>query len=98
MLTTTCIIDTYNHKRFVSEAIESALAQRVPFDQIIVVDDASIDQSQVVLEKRYGEDSRVNLIFRTTNGGQLACIQSGVERATGDICCFLDGDDQYDSG
>ena len=97
MLTTTCIIDTYNHERFVCEAVESALAQSVPFDQIVVVDDASSDQSRGILEKRYGDDSRVNLIFRKANGGQLACIQSGVKHATGDICCFLDGDDQYDS-
>ena len=92
----TCIIDTYNHDRFVCEAVESALAQSVAFDEILVVDDASTDQSQSILVERFGDDERVRLIFRSCNGGQLACIETGVLNASGDVCCFLDGDDQLD--
>ena len=93
---TTCIIDTYNHERFITEAIDSALAQTVPFDEILVIDDASTDRSKELLDESYGSDSKVRLIHRSINGGQLACIQTGVLKATGDICCFLDGDDYYE--
>ena len=96
-LKTTCIIDTYNHERFVCDAIESALTQTLPFDEILVVDDASTDQSRSILQERYGDHERIELIFRSSNGGQLACIQSGVLAASGDICCFLDGDDRLHS-
>ena len=92
LLKTTCIIDTYNHERFVCDAIESALTQTLPFDEILVIDDASTDKSRSILQERYGDHERVDLIFRSSNGGQLACIQSGVLASTGDICCFLDGE------
>ena len=97
MLKTSCIIDTYNHERFVCDAVESALRQTLPFDEIIVVDDASSDRSREILIERFGEHPKIRLLFRDQNGGQLACIQSGVLEASGDVCCFLDGDDQLDS-
>ena len=92
---TTCIIDTYNQERFICEAIDSALSQEVLFDEILVVDDASTDGSREILNDRYGSNPNVKLIYRPVNGGQLACIQTGVLEATGDICCFLDGDDCF---
>lgn len=92
---TTCIIDNYNHGRFVTAAVESALQQSLPFDEIIVVDDASTDDSQIVLQERYGQHAVVQLIFREENQGQLACLETGILAATGEICCLLDADDLY---
>ena len=92
---TTCIIDNYNHGRFVTAAVESALQQSLPFDEIIVVDDASTDDSQIVLQERFGQHAVVQLIFREENQGQLACLETGILAATGEICCLLDADDLY---
>ncbi|MBE8965850.1 glycosyltransferase family 2 protein, partial [Nostocales cyanobacterium LEGE 12452] len=42
---TSCLINNYNYAPFLSEAIDSALNQTVKFDEIIIVDDASTDNS-----------------------------------------------------
>src|SRR5436190_10302389 len=44
-LKTSCLINNYNYAHFVGDAIESALAQTIAFDEIIVVDDGSTDES-----------------------------------------------------
>src|SRR5690242_11531263 len=44
-LKTSCLINNFNYAHYVSEAVESALAQTIAFDEIIVVDDGSTDES-----------------------------------------------------
>ena len=93
---TSCVIDNYNYAHFVGDAIESALAQTVAFDEIIVVDDVSQDSSRAFLQEKYGNHPTVRLVFRDENGGQLACLQTGILSAQGDIVCLLDSDDQLE--
>jgi glycosyltransferase involved in cell wall biosynthesis len=79
----------------VKEAISSALAQTVPFDEIIVVDDASSDESAKIIEESiYG---RTNILFirHAHNLGQLAAFESGIMKSNGDFIFFLDADDLY---
>jgi glycosyltransferase involved in cell wall biosynthesis len=58
---TTCIIDNYNYARYLLEAIESALSQSVPFDEIIIVDDGSSDCSIEIIEMYEKNFSQINL-------------------------------------
>ncbi|MFA6232254.1 MAG: glycosyltransferase family 2 protein [Rhodanobacter sp.] len=88
------VITSYNYRDFVIEAIESALAQTRRPAQVIVVDDGSTDGSDVLLRERYAQDDRVTLIC-TTNEGQLAAFQRGVNAAEADVICFLDSDDRW---
>lgn len=88
------VVTCYNYRAFVEEAVDSALAQTRAAAQVIVVDDGSTDGSTELLKSRYGEDSRVTLVFGT-NGGQLAAFQRGAAAATGDVLCFLDADDRW---
>jgi glycosyltransferase involved in cell wall biosynthesis len=92
---TTCLINNYNYARFVHEAVDSALAQTFPFDEIIVVDDGSTDESIQTLTRRFGDEPRVRIISKQ-NGGQLSSFNEGFLRATGDILFFLDADDIYE--
>jgi glycosyltransferase involved in cell wall biosynthesis len=92
---TTCLINNYNYRRFVGEAVESALAQTVAFDEIIVVDDGSTDGSRKWLTDTYGNHSQVTIIGQQ-NRGQLACFQEGFRRSSGGILFFLDADDMYE--
>ena len=91
---TTCLINSFNYREYVSEAVDSALAQSVQPGQIVVVDDGSTDGSVEHLESRYRDDPRVEIVSKS-NGGQLSCFETGVARATGDIVFFLDADDMW---
>jgi glycosyltransferase involved in cell wall biosynthesis len=94
-MATTCLINNYNYARFVGDAVESALAQSVPFDEVIVVDDGSRDDSVELLTRRYAEHSAVRIVAKE-HQGQLSCFNEGYACSTGDIVFFLDADDVYE--
>lgn len=91
----TVVIDCYNYRDYVGEAIDSALAQRLVPAEILVIDDGSTDGSRELIEQRYGQDARVRLISQP-NGGQLSTFVTGVAAASGDVVCFLDADDVWE--
>jgi len=94
-MTTTCLINNYNYARYLRDAVDSALRQTVPFDQIIVVDDGSTDGSVELLKTKYQGHSAVQVVAKQ-NQGQLSCFNEGFARATGDVVFFLDSDDAYE--
>jgi glycosyltransferase involved in cell wall biosynthesis len=93
---TTCLISNYNYRRYIADAVDSALAQTAPLDEIIIVDDGSTDDSQELVRRQYGHHSSVKLVVKK-NQGQLSCFNEGFRRSTGDIIFFLDADDVYEN-
>lgn len=93
-LTTSCLINNYNYGRYVHEAVDSALAQTRPFDEVVVVDDGSTDGSPEILQRRYGQDPRVRIVLQV-NGGQLSAFHAGLAHSSGEVVFFLDADDRY---
>jgi glycosyltransferase involved in cell wall biosynthesis len=93
----TCLINNYGYGRYIEEAVDSALNQSEPFDEVIVVDDGSEDDSLERLRARYGDCSRVRVVAKQ-NEGQLSCFNEGFRVASGDIVFFLDADDVYEPG
>lgn len=91
---TTCLVNNYNYSQYVVEAVDSALGQSLPFDEIVVVDDGSTDDSLRVLRQHYANERRVEIVSKK-NGGQLSAFNVGMARATGDVLFFLDADDRY---
>jgi glycosyltransferase involved in cell wall biosynthesis len=89
----TALINTHNYGRFVGEAIESALAQDFPREQmeIVVVDDGSTDDTAERVRK-YGDAIRY---LPKTWGGQASAINFGVDHSRGEIIVLLDGDDVW---
>jgi len=89
----TALIDTYNHERFIAEAIESVLAQDFPANEmeILVVDDGSTDSTPEIV-RLYAD--RVRYI-RKENGGQASALNLGFAEARGEIVAMLDGDDVW---
>jgi glycosyltransferase involved in cell wall biosynthesis len=87
------VITNYNYGRFLGSAIDSALSQTVPADQVIVVDDGSTDESRFVISS-YG--SRIDPILQE-NRGQRAAYNTGFKASTGDLVLFLDSDDLLDT-
>ena len=85
----TILICNYNYGRFLSAAIESALAQTWKNIEVIVVDDGSTDESREILKKYEG---KIRVILKE-NGGQASAFNAGIAEARGEIVCFLDSDD-----
>lgn len=94
-VTTSCLINNYNYAQFLAEAIDTALKQTVKFDEIIIVDDASTDNSVEIIAK-FAQETNVKYILKNKNQGQLSSFNEGFLATTGDIVFFLDADDQYE--
>lgn len=88
------LITNYNYRKYVVEAVQSALDQSRPAHQIIVVDDGSRDDSVDLLRSAFGHDPRVTLLCGE-NGGQLAAFQKGMALVQSEVVCFLDADDLW---
>lgn len=85
------IMPAYNCIATVGAAIDSALAQEVPLE-VIVVDDCSPQDLTEVLAP-YREDPRVKILRNETNLGAAGSRNVGVAAATGEYIAFLDADD-----
>ena len=87
------LIDTYNHERFIEEAIQSVLSQDFPASEreILVVDDGSTDRTPEILAK-FSPQIR---ILRKSNGGQASAFNHGIPECRGELIAFLDGDDWW---
>jgi glycosyltransferase involved in cell wall biosynthesis len=83
------IIANHNYRDYVGAAIESALAVDWPDKEIIVVDDASTDDSRTIIESF---TDRVAAYFRPKSN-QLGAHIFGFGSSTGDVIIFLDSDD-----
>lgn len=87
----TAIIPLYNGAAFIEETLQSVLAQTMPPDEIIVVDDGSSDAGPEIV-RRLAQSHPIRLLQKE-NGGQSAARNFGVAHAHGDLIAFLDHDD-----
>jgi hypothetical protein len=85
------LIDTYNHERFIEEAVNSVLQQNFSSSdrEIVIVDDGSTDRTPEILQK-FSKEAR---ILRKSNGGQASAFNQGLANCSGEVIAFLDGDD-----
>jgi glycosyltransferase involved in cell wall biosynthesis len=83
------VIPVHDGERYVAAAIDSALGQTRPPEEVIVVDDGSADRTPEVLG-RYGD--RLTVV-RQENRGVSSAVNRGLRAASGDYVAFLDGDD-----
>ncbi|WP_207460519.1 glycosyltransferase family 2 protein [Azospirillum sp. SYSU D00513] len=95
--TVSVVIPAYNARKYIGAAIESALSQTLDRTrgrlEVLVVDDASTDDTAALVERMAGQDSRVRLIRRTENGGPSAGRNLGLAEARGAWIATLDADD-----
>jgi glycosyltransferase involved in cell wall biosynthesis len=82
-------VTSWNYRRFVTEAVDSALSQTHPDVEVIVVDDGSVDGS-IELLRQYGDHIQ---LLEQANAGQAAACTTGYRRSTGEAVLFLDADD-----
>ncbi len=87
------IMPVYNRAGIVEKAIRSSLGQSYPWLEIVVVDDASTDDTVRVIKGLMAEDDRVRLIQRAENGGVGLARNDGIRAAKGVFIAFHDSDD-----
>ena len=85
------IIPAYNRAMLLPLTLDAVLAQTVPPEEIIVVDDGSTDDTAAVAR---GYGTKVNCIV-TANGGDLAARNVGLRAARGRLVAFCDSDDLW---
>ncbi len=85
------IIPCYNYGRYVTQAVESALAQTYPNMEVIVVDDGSTDDTRRRLEPYF---ARIRYIYQE-NRGASAARNTGIRHARGEWIAPLDADDYW---
>nr|WP_241430634.1 glycosyltransferase family 2 protein [Haloferax elongans] len=93
MPTVSVIIPTYNRADVLPRAIDSALDQTLSDVEVIVVDDASSDETEPVVTSY--DDPRVIYRAHETNQGGSAARNTGIEIAEGEYIALLDSDDEW---
>ena len=87
------IIPAYNAQQYITRTVNSVLAQTYENMQIIVVDDASTDDTADVLKSF--DDPRLELVLLAENGNVCNARNEGLTRVRGDYVAFLDCDDLW---
>jgi glycosyltransferase involved in cell wall biosynthesis len=93
----TAIIPTYNRPEATLRSIESVLQQSAPVDEIIVVNDASTDDTTSTLEnfKKNQNLEKLKLIKLSENQGVSGARNAGIKAASHEWLAFLDSDDEW---
>lgn len=86
------ILPVYNVEQFVTEAINSVLAQTYTDFELIIIDDGSTDRSMTICQQF--TDPRIKLI-RQQNRGLAGARNTGIRHAQGEYLAFLDSDDLW---
>jgi len=88
---------TYNHERFIAQAIESVLEQKTKFDlELVIGEDCSTDGTRkIVAEYARRYPQRIKAMFRETNLGMMANGIQTMKECSGEYIAMLEGDDYW---
>lgn len=89
------VIPVRDRPQLLAEAIESIQAQTLRVDEIIVVDDASTDQTPDVALEMAKRDARIRLLRQPERGGASKARNLGVAQTDAEYIAFLDSDDLW---
>ena len=87
------IITSYNRPEFIRDAVRSVINQTFKDYEIIIVDDASNEQTQQSIELICNEFDSIKYVHHTENKGLAAARNTGLSSAEGEFAAFLDDDD-----
>lgn len=89
------IMPVYNSEKYLKDTIESVIKQTYNRIELIIVDDASTDDSYNICKEMQNGDDRI-ILQRIENGGVSKARNLGLKLASGDYIMFIDSDDLYD--
>lgn len=87
------IIPVYHTEEYLTRCLESVIQQTLQSIEIIIVVDASPDNSLALIQGYADNDDRIHLINKSVNEGLAAARSSGLKVATAEYVIFLDSDD-----
>lgn len=91
--TSSLIMANYNHGHFLNDSLTSIFSQTRPVDEVLVIDDASTDNSLEILHSFQQRESRLRVLQNKKNQGAVFSINRGLREATSDLVCFHSADD-----
>ena len=86
------IVPVYNAETYLTQCIDSILAQDFTDFELLLIDDGSKDKSGIICDGYIQKDKRVR-IFHKKNGGVSSARNMGLDYAKGSHVCFIDADD-----
>ena len=86
------VLPVYNAEAYVSEAVESILAQSFTDFELIAINDGSTDGSGAILRELAARDTRIVLVERP-NDGLVSALNEGIESARAEFIARMDADD-----
>ena len=89
------ITPSYNSARFINECVNSVLEQTYTNWELIIVDDASKDNSKELIRNIAKRDDRIKFVFLTKNIGVAGARNIALEMSDGRYIAFLDSDDVW---
>jgi len=100
-VTVSIICLTYNHEKYIAQAVNSFLAQKTSFDyEIVIHDDASNDRTAEILKELAAQfPEKVRLIAQKENQyskfGFSSVLKTALDAASGEYFAFCEGDDYW---
>ena len=93
------LVMTYNHEKFISQALESVAMQETNFEyEILISEDCSTDRTrQIALEFQKAHPENVRLLLSEQNIHSNEIVVRGIRAARGEYIALLDGDDYWTS-
>src|SRR5690349_8027236 len=98
MLKVDAFVPCYNYGRYLRQCVESITTQRDVDVLVLILADASTDDTPSVAKQLAAEDSRVEYLRHEKNIGHIATYNEGIERATNDYTLLLSADDMLTPG
>jgi len=88
------VIPAYNNAHLLTACLDSIAAQTFNDWEVVIVNDASTDNTAEIAEQRAKEDARFVPVNKEANGGLHLARRTGTEQATGAYIMYLDADDE----
>lgn len=92
----TVAMSVYNVEQFVRDAVNAIINQSYRHLEVIIIDDASTDNTLDVLKEFADMDSRIRIIQQESNQGLSVSRNRAISEAKGKYIIMLDGDDMFD--
>lgn len=94
--TVTIVMATYNGEFYIAEQVHSLLQQTYPISEIIIVDDASTDNTLTKLQLLQANSSYVTLLQNPTNLGITKTFEKAISLCKSDYIAICDQDDVWE--